>query len=64
MTRQNAIHRHVVKCEKHRKSILKIVQQNNEGRKVTRSYKNRKWFRQLDKDFDARWRKEQKGETE
>lgn len=58
MTRQNKIHKGVVRSERFRKSILKTVQRNNKGRRITRSYKNRKWWKQLDKDFNAKWKKE------
>ncbi len=58
MTRQNVIHKEVVEYEQQRKSILKAIQRNNKGRRIARSYKNRKWWKQFDKDFNARWRKE------
>lgn len=62
MTKQNAIHRHIVACEKYRKWLLKESQRRRNGGKVIRAYQNRKWWKQFDKDWKAEWRGKQKGE--
>lgn len=61
MTRQNVIHKHIVMCEKYRKEFLKENQRRRKGGKAIRTFRNRKWFKQIDKDFNARWKKENEG---
>lgn len=56
MTRQNKIHKDLCRWEKGHKVLLKNIQRACPRNK--RSKKNRKFFRQLDKDFEARWKKE------
>lgn len=56
MTRQNRIHKDLCEWEKGHKKLLKDMQRANPRSHRTR--KNRKFFRQLDKDFEAKWRKE------
>lgn len=62
MTKQNVIHKHIVMSEKYRKWLLKESQRRRKGGKVIRTSKTRKWWKQFDKDFKKKWRKEQKGE--
>lgn len=62
MTKQNAIHRHIVMSEKYRKWLLKENQRRRKGRKVIRTSKTRKWWKQFDKDWKAEWKSKQKRE--
>lgn len=58
MTKQNWIHKELCRCEKSHKDLLKLMRSH--WRKISKNHKrhNRKFFWQVDKDFDAKCRKE------
>ena len=62
MTRQNRIHKGLCEWEKERKAMKKDIQRYYP--KGIRSYRTRKFWKQVNKDFDARWRKEHKNGNE
>lgn len=57
MTRQNKLHKYICQWEKEHKVLMKNIQRAYP--RGNRSRKNRKFFRQLDKDFLKMWKKEQ-----
>ena len=57
MTKQNKIHKDLCRWEQEHKELLKDIQRANPRHKRTK--KNRKFFKPLEKDFQAKWRKEQ-----
>lgn len=60
MTKQNRIHKDVCQWEKEHKILLRDMQRHSAFKRT--KHLNRKYFRQLDKDFLKRWKKEQQHE--
>lgn len=58
MTKQNRIHKKLCEWEKYHKNLLKSIRLDRIY--ITKNHKrhNRKFWRQVDKDFNAKWRKE------
>lgn len=59
MTKQNWNHRDLCRWEKYHKGFHKLILMHRWNIKKNHKYHNRKFWRQVDKDFDAKCRKEQ-----